>query len=170
MFRAMRHIWYKPARFLWLVLTFKADVAAWCFDSRGGTGAERQAHSKRSTLGLALSWAKIVRTERRASSLLERYAEVMPILGKDKIKKTSTQSFLSKIAYLPQGANGLYAPSASLQSVVRNLFWAFAYLLLFLKRSNSAPLLSCSTNSPSWTDTRAAALKFSMNARSSPLS
>lgn len=35
MFRAMRHIWNKPARFLWLVLTFKADVAAWCFDSRG---------------------------------------------------------------------------------------------------------------------------------------
>lgn len=144
MFRAMRHIWDKPARFLWLVLTFKADVAAWCFDSR--------------------------ENERRASNLFERFAEVKPILGKDKIKKTSTQSFLSKIAYLPQGANGLYAPSASLQSVVRSLFWAFAYLLLFLKRSNSAPLLSCSTNSPSWTDTRAAALKFSMNARSSPLS
>ena len=144
MFRAMRHIWYKPARFLWLVLTFKADVAAWCFDSRG----------KRA----------------QASSSLKRFAEVKAILGKDKTKKTSTQSFLSKIAYLPQGANGLYAPSASLQSVGRSLFWAFTYLLLFLKRSNSAPLLSCSTNSPSWMDTRAAALKFSMNARSSPLS
>lgn len=144
MFRAMRHIWYKPARFLWLVLTFKADVAAWCFE--------------------------VEENERRASNLFERFAEVKPILGKDKIKKTSTQSFLSKIAYLPQGANGLYAPSASLQSVGRSLFWAFTYLLLFLKRSNSAPLLSCSTNSPSWMDTRAAALKFSMNARSSPLS
>lgn len=105
MFRAMRHIWDKPARFLWLVLTFKADIAAWCFDSRGGTGAERQAQ-------------------------LERFAEVKPTLCKDKIKKTSTQSFLSKIAYLPQGANGLYAPSASLQSVGRSLFWAFTYLLL----------------------------------------
>lgn len=61
MFRAMRHIWYKPARFLWLVLTFKADVAAWCFDSRG----------KRA----------------QASNLFERFAEVKPILGKDSARR-----------------------------------------------------------------------------------
>jgi len=41
-------------------------------------------------LRCSLSYAKIVQTERRASSLLERFAEVQPILCKDSANRAQS--------------------------------------------------------------------------------
>ncbi len=42
--------------------------------------------------------SKIVRTESRASSLLERFAEVMPILCKDSANQSRASSLLERYA------------------------------------------------------------------------
>ena len=55
----------------------------------------------------SLSYAKIVQTERRTSSLLERYAEVQPILCKDSILCTSTWHFAAPILLIANKRPGV---------------------------------------------------------------